>query len=337
MLIVCPNCATSYQVEPPSLGPGGRSVRCARCQNQWFATAPTVVPALASVDDLDVVDNGPRIPSFDALPPPVETEPAPEWGEPESAEENPGVVAEEASAALMIAEDLGPEAASTDGIDLRGLSAEIEVEREEQTAAADQVLAEITGDDAPSLVPSQGPDSAATVSALGAGEDIESVAARRARREALYRGRWAVPGLPAIILALVAVNAALIGWRSDMVRLLPQTASLYAAIGMPVNLRGLAFENIKIGKDVHDGVAVLVVEGSIVNVTARPAEVPRLRMSVRNESKNEIYTWTTLPTRSILGPGETLPFRSRLASPPAEARDVLLRFFNRRDMVAGLL
>ena len=32
MLIVCPNCATSYQVEPSSLGATGRSVRCVRCQ-----------------------------------------------------------------------------------------------------------------------------------------------------------------------------------------------------------------------------------------------------------------------------------------------------------------
>ena len=42
-------------------------------------------------------------------------------------------------------------------------------------------------------------------------------------------------------LALVALNAALIGWRAEVVRFLPQTASLYAAIGLPVNLRGLAF------------------------------------------------------------------------------------------------
>jgi predicted Zn finger-like uncharacterized protein len=329
MLIVCPNCATSYQVEPQSLGPGGRSVRCARCQNQWFASVPTVVPALAASEDFDVVDNGPRIASFDAEPaPPAEAEPAAEWQEPE-------LLPPEAPATETAAEDLSQQPASTAGIDLQGLSAEIEVERAEQTAAADQVLAEITGDNAPSLVPSQGPESAPAIPALKAGEDIESVAARRAREEA-PRGRWPVPGLPAILLALVAANATLIGWRSDVVRLLPQTASLYATIGMPVNLRGLAFENIKIGKEVLDGVSVLVVEGSIVNVAAKSAEVPRLRLSVRNESKNEIYAWTTLPTRSILAPGETLPFRSRLASPPAEARDVLLRFFNRRDVVAGL-
>jgi hypothetical protein len=38
----------------------------------------------------------------------------------------------------------------------------------------------------------------------------------------------------------------------------------------------------------------------------------------------------------VLAPGETLAFRSRLASPPPEAHDVLVRFFNRRDRVAGI-
>ena len=35
-------------------------------------------------------------------------------------------------------------------------------------------------------------------------------------------------------------------------------------------------------------------------------------------------------------PGESLAFRSRLASPPPDAREVLVRFFNRRDLVAGI-
>ena len=38
----------------------------------------------------------------------------------------------------------------------------------------------------------------------------------------------------------------------------------------------------------------------------------------------------------ILAPGETATFRSRLASPPADGRDVIVRFLNRRDLVAGM-
>src|ERR1700688_1983782 len=38
MLIVCPSCATHYQVEAPLLGERGRSVRCVRCRTVWLAT-----------------------------------------------------------------------------------------------------------------------------------------------------------------------------------------------------------------------------------------------------------------------------------------------------------
>jgi hypothetical protein len=43
-----------------------------------------------------------------------------------------------------------------------------------------------------------------------------------------------------------------------------------------------------------------------------------------------------MPARSVLAPGETLAFRSRLASPPPDTGEVLVRFFNRRDLVAGV-
>jgi predicted Zn finger-like uncharacterized protein len=293
MLIVCPSCATSYQVEPDSLGQDGRSARCARCRNVWFATIPALVSTLGGPDDWDVVDTGP----------------ASSIGTP-------------------------PNFAAPEDIDVAGLSAEIETAR----AAQDAVLAEVTQEntvaDSPSLVPAQ---AAASMEAQpsAAVPDIETFAARRARRDALRRRRFK-PGWPTAILVLLALNAGIVGWRADIVRLLPQTASLYAAIGLPVNLRGLSFDNVRMSRSEQEGVGVLIAEGSIVNVTARPLEVPRLRLAVHNEAKHEIYAWTMQPPRSVLGPGDTLLFRSRLASPPADAREVQVRFFSRRDLVAGL-
>ncbi len=148
-----------------------------------------------------------------------------------------------------------------------------------------------------------------------AGPEIASFAARRPRRGAPRR-RWFKPGLPAAILVLLALNASVFGWRADIVRLLPQTASLYAAVGLPVNLRGLSFENIRMSRSEHEGVGVLVLEGSIVNVAKRPVEVSRLRLAMRNEAGHEIYAWTMQPPRSILGPGDTLalPLPSCLAA-----------------------
>lgn len=38
MLLVCPHCATIYNVDRRMIGVEGRSLRCARCQTVWFAT-----------------------------------------------------------------------------------------------------------------------------------------------------------------------------------------------------------------------------------------------------------------------------------------------------------
>jgi hypothetical protein len=182
--------------------------------------------------------------------------------------------------------------------------------------------------DAPPLAPSEHAPTPA--------EDIESVAARRAQRQAAHRRRWERSMWTSAILMLVAINLMLIGWRSNVVRWLPQTASLYAAIGLPVNLRGLVIANVTTERETHDGVEVLLVQGSIVNDFKRAAEVPRLRFSVRYQSGYEVYSWTALPNRSVLLPGESLSFSSRLASPPREGDRVEVRFFNRRDLSAEL-
>ena len=166
--------------------------------------------------------------------------------------------------------------------------------------------------------------------------DIESVAARRVRTGPRKRKKGARLPLAATIAALMLVSATLVGFRKDVVRHVPQLASFYSAIGVPVNLRGMAFTDLKIGNEIHDGVPVLVIEGMIVSTTSKTADVPRLRFALRSVSGAEVYSWTAPPAQPTLGAFETLPFRSRLASPPAEGHDIEVRFFTRHDAVASL-
>ena len=44
MLIICPNCTTTYDVGSQALGDSGRIVRCTRCLREWIATASTIPP-----------------------------------------------------------------------------------------------------------------------------------------------------------------------------------------------------------------------------------------------------------------------------------------------------
>jgi hypothetical protein len=188
---------------------------------------------------------------------------------------------------------------------------------------------------APALAPIQQGDMASTIDERWAGEDIETAASRRAKPEAA-RWRWLLTAWPTIVLALITINVALIGARAQVVGWAPQTASLYAAIGLPLNWRALRFANVTTQKELENGVQVLVVDGTIVSAATRATPVPRLRFGLRNKAGNEIYSWTALPTGKVLGAGETLAFRSRLATPPPEGRDVVVRFFNRRDVVADI-
>lgn len=290
MQIVCPNCATTYQVESSALGPAGRLVRCVRCRYVWFARDPSALASIAQAHRSDV----------QALA---------------------------ASIAAAAHGDQGPETV---------LREAPRPETDPLTAEEPYPLSDEPPEvaDAPALVPADQDATPPTDAALG--QDLKIGAARRAVRRAGRTFGWWLPGLPVAILALLALDAALIGWRADVVRAVPQTASLYAAIGLPVNLRGLTFAEITTATETHDGVPVLVVEGTIVSASPRIVEVPRLRFSVRNRSGQEVYAWTAVPSRSVLGPGESLSFRSRLASPPPDAREVLVRFFNRRDLVAGI-
>jgi hypothetical protein len=190
---------------------------------------------------------------------------------------------------------------------------------------------------APPLVPEDGPlpgeISASVGASAGHWDDEEDFAARRAARRklAVKRNGFPRPSWATMVLALLAVIAAILAWRAEVVRAMPQTASLFAKIGLPVNLRGLAFEDVKVERDATEGVPVLIVQGAVANSARRRVEVPRLRFSLLDARGLEVYNWTALPGRASLGPGESVEFRTRLASPPAEGRDVQIRFFTRKD------
>ena len=142
-------------------------------------------------------------------------------------------------------------------------------------------------------------------------------------------------GLPTACAAMGALLVALVIWRADVVRLLPQTATFYRMVGLNVNLRGLAFKDVKITNETVEGKPVLVIEGVIVGATGKPVELPRLHFSVRDEQGAEIYAWNAMLEQPVLKPGERAFFKSRLASPPPEGRNIDIRFFNKRDLAGG--
>ena len=255
MLIVCPTCATAYQIEPAALGAAGRSVRCSHCKNTWFATPESVVE--------EAVRPLPRRPRPCASDPPPAPPPPPE------------------------AEDF--DHGDRQRFLGRGRDAARRCRHDRRSRTA------LTAMDAPPLAPMDEaePQSRPRRNSIRAPpDDIETIAARRARqahaeRKAKRTLLQRILSLPVLIVALAAILLGALQWRATVVRHFPQTASLFSMLGMPVNLRGLIFQDVKSRSEFHDGVMVLVVEGMIVNLTPQHARsaAPALRIAQRHRPR----------------------------------------------------
>jgi predicted Zn finger-like uncharacterized protein len=314
MRIVCPNCQTPYEVSAASLGADGRQVRCVRCKEVWHAAlVQDAVDQTAGMSAAVASAQYRRgAGAVTAAPSPAADDP---WSQAAGADGDDAAVDP----------NLAARAAARSAVRFEDPPT---IEADAQAAEWDAALA--AAHDAPPLAPAEPPAAHEPV------ENVESFAARRARRERLRnQPRSRVPRAGTIIVTLLAVLGALVGWRSDVVRVMPGTASLFAAIGLPVNLRGLAFSEVTTSKEAHDGATILVVQGTITNISKQPRDVPRIRLAVKNAKGTVVYTWTSLPERTALAPGDSQPFQTRLASPPPDGQSVEVRFFTRRDIARG--
>ncbi|MBB5045283.1 putative Zn finger-like uncharacterized protein [Rhodopseudomonas rhenobacensis] len=304
MHIVCPHCTTSYAIGPNTLGAAGRSVRCARCKQVWLARPEDAIAADA------------RQPSMAGAAEHAEPDPAPPPPEPAAEAEW-----------------------NTPQVDSPSISTEMPASEEDpvmrQKLAAQAAWAALAQHDEDADLPPPAPPSRvklprATLPKLPAWLPLPRNPLAR-----LPQPLRSIFSLPSACAAMAALLMALVIWRADVVRALPQTATFYQLAGLEVNLRGLAIKDVKITTEAVDGKPVLVIEGVVIDQARKPVELPRLRFVVRDERGTEIYAWNAVLEQAVLNPGEKAWFRSRLASPPPEARSIDVRFFNRRDLNGG--
>lgn len=141
-----------------------------------------------------------------------------------------------------------------------------------------------------------------------------------------------LPILTAMILGFLAVDLALIAFRDRIIAVLPQTAPIYAAIGLPA---GPVIEDVTTVITRRGGMPTLTIQGKITSRAPQPVDLPRLNFAILNHRGNEIVTWSTLPNRDQLAAGATMEFSSHYAVPPGDARGVIVRFSSRSGAVLG--
>jgi hypothetical protein len=89
------------------------------------------------------------------------------------------------------------------------------------------------------------------------------------------------------------------------------------------------FAELAARAETGDDVPVLVLDGTLANVTQRVVRLPKLRFSLRDHRGKEVYDWTEAPPKASLAPSESLPFQSRLVSPPARGKEIVVGFVSR--------
>jgi len=127
-------------------------------------------------------------------------------------------------------------------------------------------------------------------------------------------------------MGAVAMLLLSLGKREEIVRFIPPLAGAYAAIGLPVNLNGLQWRDVKTRVLVESSQRVLAVEGEIRNLRDHTRPVPDIQLSLRDDDGREVYRWSTPAPKANLNQNETIQFRARLASPPDTARAVRVHF-----------
>ncbi len=304
MQIACPACHTRYAVPETAIGAHGRTVRCAKCRHSWYQPG--------TEDEAGVAESAA---GTDA---PAAAEPARE-----TAQASAGAVAEGAQAGWR-----DPPPAPRGWADMAETQT-AEPEARIDTGAAGWASAP-AGASADSSADADLPE-----------PEVEEEPAPRAARPAFTapaaepvdaeyedldeadrpRGRW--KRLLLICALLVVLAAALI---YGAVRLfgapawLPVGQSTFAPASKSLVLDFPADEQDR--RELPNGRQLFAASGTITNTGSRTEPVPPVLVVLRDSQEQIVYSWEMEPSRSELGPGESVKVSQMVTDVPRSAKIV---------------
>ena len=152
---------------------------------------------------------------------------------------------------------------------------------------------------------------------------------------AMRRGAAATAGrrsrTPLVVWAVAAclvlgVTSAVLG-RNEIVASFPESAALYHALHLPLAVpAGLEFGEINSDRVVEGGVAVLVFEGEIVNLSKEQRHVPPIRVILLDDGGRPLQREIFSSKDASLEAGGKTTFSGRLVNPPTQARNFSISF-----------
>ena len=272
MIITCPECETRFKTSADAIGPNGRTVRCANCNETWFVPAEADEMALdrLALQDIENSQNE--------------------------------VVAADRQSTQALKQDLSAQSKHA--------------ETRQRGPAVDSAAA--------AAAPWTGaPPVEAGV--RGAHSDMRDRTERRRSRRRL----WNVTLIWLIPLALIAAIAA--GgylYRQDIVQRMPESATLYKALGIEVTAPGLTLTPPNTRYVQVDGKPALVVEGAVKNISNEALNVPLVALTLHNSSGQQLAEWNVELETTVLEASDFAPYLTQYPAPPLDAVELRSRFAN---------
>jgi len=130
---------------------------------------------------------------------------------------------------------------------------------------------------------------------------------------------WAV-----LLAVIMAGTAGLIMLRETAIALFPPVERLYAFFETAAEPPGAGLEirNVQFKQESDGGQSLLKVTGEVANTTAKPRNVPRLRVALADDKGREIRHWYVAAPKPVLAPDEVADFATGLSNPPEGARSL---------------
>jgi predicted Zn finger-like uncharacterized protein len=337
-LIICPACQTRYEIAAV-LPPEGRKVRCSKCNHVWQATAvgaeqepsqqqspsvlmPPLPPQLAPAPQAPQASQSeapaavnPAFRGFAGIMRPAQEPPVPPMAPAAQAPEpEPGLSERPAEPMVRDAEfNIGSD------FEADMINFDVDAPAPRLNGPGDSFPAIATERPVPAF--EEFTFGSMSHAAMGAEPANASPGEEERKPRSFATKGW---GLLALFVAILA-GFFLLAPRS-VVSMLPGAARLYAAAGMPVNLRGLAFEGVHYSWNTDGGQPALRVEGEIVNITSSGVDVPAVVIGLEDAAGKEISQLTTKAQGKQLAAGEHTSFVADIPSPPETVRSVKVHF-----------
>lgn len=152
------------------------------------------------------------------------------------------------------------------------------------------------------------------------------IRARQAQREQRARLAQASGAWGGALILLAGIFAAGAAARDPLARIWPQSASLFTAAGLDVNIYGLIIEDVQTERTTTPQGEAIKVSGVVRNLRAQPRQTPPVRILWRDAQGRLLSDSLGHPEKSSLGGGKLTRFETIISGPATRAAMVEVRF-----------